>query len=360
MSISERIGSLSAGGPGRIPPGLRRANRIRSVRSTLEIEGIDATRRMVSDAVDGKHVMGPMQTSVEVGNAAAAYRLLDSLDPCSLDDLLNAHMVMMAGLTDRPGMLRTTGEGVFDGGGNLIYTAPPADLVPSRMSDLLLWLRTSGTPGLIKSCVFHYELESIHPFEDGNGRTGRLWQTLILMEWNRMFEWVPVESVVLDRRQEYYEAIAGSDRDDGSARFIEFMLKAIDDALAGFSADMRGASGLTETEGKVLELVSSGGFRTAADAAGILGVSVPTVDRATRSLSERGLIRREESRKTGTWVPVGRDPVPSGPQDIIAQLIVPPLRASRPFYGHEPVGRRITRVDEGGTGGHLRGAPGTC
>lgn len=213
ISISERVGSLSVGGSERIPQRLKRANRISSVRSTLGIEGIVSTNRMASDAIDGRRVIGRMEEAVEVGNAAKAYGLVDSLNPCSLDDLLMTHRVMMTGLVKHPGEFRTTGEWILDGNGNRVYTAPPADLVPSLMSDLLLWLSTSGTPDLIKSCVFHYELESIHPFEDGNGRIGRLWQTLILSEWNRMFKWIPVDEVVLEHRQEYYEAIAGSDRD---------------------------------------------------------------------------------------------------------------------------------------------------
>lgn len=213
ISISERVGSLSVGGSERIPQRLKRANRISSIRSTLGIEGIVSTNRMASDAIDGRRVIGRMEEAVEVGNAAKAYGLIETLDPCSIDDLLIAHRTMMIGLVDHPGGFRTTGEGVFDGSGNRLYTAPPADLVPSRMSDLLLWLRTSRTPDLIKSCVFHYELESVHPFEDGNGRMGRLWQTLILSRWNRVFRWIPVEYVILKHRQEYYEAIAGSDRD---------------------------------------------------------------------------------------------------------------------------------------------------
>lgn len=301
MDISEKVGSISTIDPKMIPLKLKRANRIRSINSSLAIEGSDSTYQMVSDAVDGKRVIGPMHEIIEVKNAVAAYELIDSLDPGSLNDLLKAHKAMMIGLVDHPGEFRTTGEGVFDSDGRCIHLAPPADPVPSQMSDLLLWLRTSDTHDLIKSCVFHYELEFIHPFEDGNGRTGRLWQTLILTKWNRMFKWIPLESVIYEHQQEYYRAIAESDRDGESTKFIEFMLKAIYDALTGFDTDRKMTSDLTDIEQKVLELIISGDYRTAANAADILKTSAPTINRATQSLSEKGLIQREGSRKTGAW-----------------------------------------------------------
>ena len=177
------------------PLKLRRANRVKTIQATLAIEGNTLSEEQISAILDGKHVVGPLREIQEVKNAIAVYDIADKLDPFSVDDFLKAHGMMMAALMDAPGAFRSAGAGVARGG-EVIHVAPPAQRVPALVNDLFAWLHTSDDHPLIQSSVFHYELEFIHPFADGNGRMGRLWQSLILGTWNRAFRRLPVETMV--------------------------------------------------------------------------------------------------------------------------------------------------------------------
>ena len=181
--------------------------------------------------MEGKRVLGQPREIHEVRSAFAAYEAMEGWDPVSEADLLEAHRALMAGLVDAPGRFRSGGVGMFREG-TLVHMAPPAERVPHVMGDLLQWLTRTDAHPLVASCVFHYEFEFIHPFEDGNGRMGRLWQTLILRQWKPLFAYLPVETVIGERQEAYYQVLAEADRRSDATVFIEFMLQALADALS--------------------------------------------------------------------------------------------------------------------------------
>lgn len=209
---------------------LRKANRIKTIHSSLAIEGNNLSEGQVRDIIDGKNVVAPIKEIQEVKNAIRTYELYSSLNPYSVEDLLKAHGTMMAALTDDAGHFRHGGVGVFSDHG-CVHMAPPAERVPFLIGDLFEWLRSSEDHLLIKSCVFHYEFEFIHPFSDGNGRTGRLWQSLILGKLHPLFEHLPVENMVFANQQAYYDAITASNNKADCSPFIDFMLEEILNAL---------------------------------------------------------------------------------------------------------------------------------
>lgn len=211
-------------------PRLRRSNRIKSIQSSLAIEHNSLSIKQVSDILDDKRVIGPPDEIQEVKNAIDAYKLLPELDPYNMKDLLKAHAVMTKGLIGESGKFRKGGEGVFSGD-VCVHLAPPAENVSGLMNDLFKWLKGSKTHPLIKSSVFHYEFEFIHPFSDGNGRLGRFWQTLILSKWKPIFAWIPVESIIINRQSEYYNAISKSTLEGNSNEFIMFILSAFSEAV---------------------------------------------------------------------------------------------------------------------------------
>lgn len=213
-------------------PMLRRTNRIKTIQATLAIEQNTLNIEQVTAVLNGKRVLAPPRDIAEVRNAYAVYEILDELDPYSAESLLQAHGVMMRGLIDEAGMFRSGAVGVADSDGNILHIGTLPRYVPDSIQNLLAWVRESELPMVIKSCVFHYEFELIHPFADGNGRMGRLWHTLLLAEWNPLFAWLPVESIIRDRQQEYYDAINAPKAAGESTVFIEFMLSAIKAALA--------------------------------------------------------------------------------------------------------------------------------
>ncbi len=212
---------------------LRRIHRIQTIHGSLAIEGNTLTEEQISTILDGKPVVAPPREVQEVRNAIKAYDAFQAWNPASKTDLLKAHEILMTGLLDAPGQYRTSSVGV-GGSGGIVHVAPPAKRVPELMANLLGWLKTTDQHALIKSCVFHYEFEFIHPFIDGNGRLGRLWQTLILNRWNSLFADIPVESIVYAHQQEYYTAIAKSSKDGQSTVFITFMLEMIWDKIQSF------------------------------------------------------------------------------------------------------------------------------
>jgi Fic family protein len=214
---------------------LRRTNRLRTIQGSLAIEGNTMTLEQVTAVVAGKRVLGSAREVQEVRGAVAAYDQLDAWDPTKREDLLAAHGVLMAGLVDRPDHFRTTAAGI-QRSEEVVHVAPPAGQVRALMNDLLAWLKTTGDHPLIAACVFHYEFEFIHPFVDGNGRMGRLWQTLILSRWKPLFALVPVESLIRDQQAGYYAALNESNQAGSSTPFMAFMLQVIHDALAALDA----------------------------------------------------------------------------------------------------------------------------
>lgn len=220
-------------------PRLRRVNRIKSIQSSLAIENNTLSLEQVTDVIDGKRVLGPQDDIIAVKNAFAVYKMIPDFDPFLLNDLKKAHGIMMENLIDNAGHFRTGQVGVINEKGKVIHVAPPHDLVESLMEQLFDWLHTSNAQMLIRSSVFHYEFEFIHPFGDGNGRTGRLWQTVLLASWKPIFEWIPIESIIKDNQEEYYQSIRLSTSEGKSNRFILFMLKGIKKAIREIVKDTR-------------------------------------------------------------------------------------------------------------------------
>ena len=283
---------------------LRRANRIKTIHSSLAIEGNTLSEGEVQAVMEGKKVVAPLKEIQEVKNAIKTYELYPKLNPFSIQDLLLAHGTMMSGLVDDAGMFRKGGVGVFDGD-KPIHIAPPADRVRDLMSDLFGWLENADDHLLIRSCVFHYEFEFIHPFADGNGRIGRLWQSLILGRLNPIFEHLPVENMVYSNQQAYYHAINRSSDLGDSGPFIDFMLEEILNALVSHqgksNADIADVKGLNFQQQRVLGYLRADRHTTAAKIAVNLDMSARQIERMLADMKAKGIIRRIGANRNGYW-----------------------------------------------------------
>lgn len=302
---------------------LRRINRMRTIHSSLAIEGNTLTENEVREIINGKNVVAPIKQIQEVKNAIAAYDLWPELNPFDVNDLLRAHGVMMQSLADDAGAFRKGGVGVFSEKG-MVHMAPPAHNVPTLINQLFEWLSTAEDHLLVRSCVFHYEFEFIHPFSDGNGRIGRLWQSLILGKLNPVFEFLPVENMVFANQDKYYEAINNSSKIGDSGPFIHFMLGEILNALSSHLADERLPldTDVDREFGKIfgeqfgikfgikfginekrtLLLLHSTPTLTAAEIAERIGISRRGVELQIKKFRELGLLLRAGSNKRGQWV----------------------------------------------------------
>ena len=288
---------------------LRKANRIKTIHSSLAIEGNTLLESEVADIIDGKTVVAPIREIQEVKNAIRVYEAFDKLDPFSMDDLLKAHGLMMSALTDEAGCFRRGDVGVYSERG-LVHMAPPAHRVRPLMCDLFGWLKHADDHLLVRSCVFHYEFEFIHPFIDGNGRMGRLWQSLILGRWNPAFAHLPVENMVYSNQQAYYDAIAQSTKRGESGPFIEFMLGEILDTVRKHKGepiiknDNVGVNigvNVGVNEQKILEMIAENGNVTAKQMSDAIGISQRQVERLLASLKKKQIVVREGADKNGYW-----------------------------------------------------------
>lgn len=288
--ISEAVGSFYAQEELR----LHRINRIKTIQGSLAIEGNTLTIDQITAILDGKPVIAPINEVQEIRNAIKAYELLETLNPNNIEDLLKAHFTMEAGLIDDAGHFRSGGVGVASGE-EIIHYAPPAERVPHLIKDLFEWLNGTEEHPLIKSCIFHYEFEFIHPFSDGNGRTGRLWQTLILANWRPVFKNLPIENIVYKYRKEYYKAIAISGGEDGCTPFIEFILGVIDETLALESSTPR------STRDKIIEQLHNNPKITRNELASILGITSDGVKYHLQKMTIEGIIVRHGSARGGYW-----------------------------------------------------------
>ena len=297
--ISELVGSMSTLTEAARSPQLRRNNRIKTIYSSLAIEQNTLSIDQVTAVLSGKRVLAPPKDVAEVQNAFEIYDRLDELDPYSIDDLLAAHSVMVRGLRDDAGEFRSRPVGVVDSQGNILHFGTLPAYVPQLVAELLDWTEHDENPLLIKSCVFHYEFELIHPFSDGNGRVGRLWHTLLLSKWNPLFAWVPIESIIHDRQSEYYQVINESNQAADSTKFIEFMLSAIKSALleVGVAAPIKPKAEVREQA--VLNYLSEHEDISNSDVRELLSVSAATANRVLNDMADRGLITR--FRKGKSW-----------------------------------------------------------
>ena len=289
---------------------LRKANRIKTIHSSLAIEGNNLTENQVRDIINGKNVVAPLKEIQEVKNAIATYELYPTLNPFSVEDLLKAHGVMMQALTGDAGRFRAGGVGVFSEKG-CVHMAPPADRVPMLVNDLFEWLTESTDHLLIRSCVFHYEFEFIHPFSDGNGRMGRLWQSLILGRLHPLFEHLPVENMVYANQQAYYDAITENSRVANSCPFIDFMLNEILNALkahkienvvdVGINVGINDGINVGINERNILAIIANSPNATVRDMADALGLSLRQCERIIAEMKRKNLIKRKGSNKSGLW-----------------------------------------------------------
>ena len=260
-SIMKKIGGLENYKDLNKMPVLRRNNRIKSIHSSLAIEANSLSLSQVKDVIDGKLVIGPEKEIQEVKNAYNAYLKIKEVNPYSIKDLKEIHGIMTYLTTEESGKFRSTGEGVFDENGNCIHICPPANQVEELMEQLFNWMKEKKNEihPLILSSVFHYEFVFIHPFGDGNGRTARLWQNVILSEYEDIFEYVPIESAIKKYQDEYYDSIAKCHKNANSNVFIEFMLKMIDETLdEAISTSHLPITNETININKLLEVMESG------------------------------------------------------------------------------------------------------
>jgi Fic family protein len=302
--ISEQVGFVQRDFVNASPQ-LRKKNRIKTITGTLAIEGSTLSEEQVSGVLEGKRVLATMRELAEVEGAIAAYDKLSEFNPESLDDLRFAHELMMGKVLSNAGHFRSKPVGVYKGQ-KVIHVAPPASQVSGLMAELFVWLKASDQHPLISSSVFHYEFEFIHPFIDGNGRMGRLWQTLILAQWKPLFEDLPLESVIKEHQQDYYDALGSADDAADSTEFIRFMLEAILKTLkknAPVNASVNAPANIhsMKTAEAILELIKLNSSITRKEMAEEMGKDIRTIARAIKKLQEEGKIQRVGSDKTGHW-----------------------------------------------------------
>ena len=304
-NISEKIGEISSIQNNSHYIQLRKENRIQTIHSSLAIENNSLSLEQITAIIDGKRVLGNPNEIQEVKNSIQAYDLLLTLNPYNEKDLLKAHKLMMQDLVENSGKYRTDGVGIFDGE-HVVHVAPPAKRIPELMADLFEWLKTSDVHPLIKSCVFHYEFEFIHPFQDGNGRIGRLWQTVILKEWKEVFAWIPVETLIKENQKEYYNALGVSDKSANSTKFIEFMLSIILTTIEEiFETERKVTVNVTQkvtvNQKKIIEAIKENPNITQEKLAEIIGISRKSIIANMKHLQENGFIKRIGADKNGYW-----------------------------------------------------------
>ncbi len=307
--IGELIGTWKAANQNRLVPELRRGNRIKTIQASLAVEQNTLTLEQVTAVIEGKTVLGLPKEIQEVRNAFAAYEAMEQWHPHKMEDLLAAHALLLHGLIDDAGHWRSKGAGIYRGD-QLVHMAPPASQIPRLMADLFEWLAHTDAHPLIASAAFHYEFEFIHPFGDGNGRIGRLWQTLILSHWQPMLAFLPVETVIKHRQQTYYQLLTESDQKSDCSAFIEFLLQAIEDSLQeainiqSVTEKMRVETQVkvrVKTPELILKQLSEHPDMTLAEVAQQIGKSVSTVERAVAKLKKENRLAYHGPKKGGYW-----------------------------------------------------------
>jgi len=299
-AISEKIGEVNAAHLHRPPTELRKRNRIKTIQSSLEIEGNTLTVEQITDLLDHKRISGPTKDITEVKNAINVYNNLDKFKAYELKSLCKAHAILMKDLIDNPGKLRSTSVGIVKGS-QITHIAPPGEMVFPLMTDLFKYLKNDDDLILIKSCVFHYEFEFIHPFLDGNGRMGRLWQTMILKQHAPVFEFLPIESLIKLKQQEYYRVLAKSDNQGRSTAFIEFMLEIIKDALE----DLLKVQNISLTNNdrirSIKEIIGTKEFSRQDYLRAFKNISQATASRDLKVAAEDGIVEKQGDKRTSRY-----------------------------------------------------------
>lgn len=287
--IAELVGKLTSTAQLSVNPMLRRTNRIQTIHGSLAIEQNTLSLEQVTAVLNGKQVLAPPKDIAEVKNAYEIYEHMDKLNPYSVEDLLSAHGVMTKDLVDEAGVFRSGTVGVVDQEGRILHFGTLPDYVPGLVTELMEWTEHSELHMLIRSCVFHYEFELIHPFSDGNGRIGRLWHTLLLSKWNPIFAWLPVESMIYIHQQEYYDAINTSNNAGSSTAFIEFMLSTIKASLIDAINMSDGViDKATIRWQKIKDFLKTNDFIMNADVQRLCGVSTATANRILKGMVADG------------------------------------------------------------------------
>ena len=287
---------------------LRKVNRMKTIHGTLAIEGNTLTEEQVTALLNGKHVVAPAKEVQEVRNAITAYDSFMDFNPYNYKDLLKAHGLMAMGFVDNPGHFRTEPVGVL-GKEGIAHIAPPADRAPPLISDLFEWLNNSQDHVLIKSSVFHYEFEFIHPFMDGNGRMGRFWQSRLLAEWNPVFAHLPVENMIWENQSAYYKAIQDSTDANDSGIFVDFMLDIILKALKSHQkpsdeedrVTAKVTQKVTVNQQKILDAIKKNPHITQEELSAIVGIARKNIIANMKKLQEAGLLIRHGADKNGWW-----------------------------------------------------------
>ena len=297
--ISEHITELKYNSSKNITPMLRKKNRIKTLAGTLEIEGNFLGEEKITAIVEGKRVLGTIPEIAEVKGAIEAYRELENYKYDDISHLLRAHKILMGEILNSAGSFRTSNVRVGE------HIAPQSHLVPQLMNELFKWLKSSDEHLLLKSCIFHYEFEFIHPFVDGNGRIGRLWQSVILYKFNPLFASLPTESIVRDYQEEYYKALENSTAVGESTPFIEFMLDMILQTIIQFENEVGNRVGsevgnLTENQMMIVELMKINPKISAKKLADEIGISVRKIEENIAKLKKLDFIVRVGGTR-GYW-----------------------------------------------------------
>ena len=307
--ISEKIGEINSLESSAHHVELRRESRIKTIHSSLAIENNSLSLEQITAIINGKRVLGAPNEIQEVKNAIQAYDLLLSLDSTKEKDLLRAHALMMKDLVRNNGRYRSGGVGIFNGQ-NVVHVAPPASSVPALMKDLFRWVKRADVHPLVKSCVFHYEFEFIHPFQDGNGRLGRLWQSAILKDWKKVFAWIPVESLIKKNQAKYYRVLRACDATADSTAFVEFLLllilKAAEEIVQNEKrVTVKVTVKVTVNQKKILEAVKKNPHVTLDELSKKIGISRKSIAANVKKLQEAGMLKRNGADKNGYWEIVG-------------------------------------------------------
>ena len=290
-SISEKVGEVKTVYLNLPPAELRRENRIKTIQSSLHIEGNTLSIDQVTALLDNKRVIAPQKDIQEVRNAINTYDQLDKFNAYSFTSLCEAHKLLMFGLVDNAGQIRTSNVGIAKGD-EIAHIAPPAHLIKEQLKSLLSYAKNDGDLLLIKSCVFHYEFEFIHPFLDGNGRMGRLWQTVLLRQEYPAFEFLPIESLIKYKQQEYYDTLAKCDTLGQSTLFIEFMLSIIDEALEELLLSQSATITGEDRVNLFQSIIKENPFARKEYMRHFKNISTTTASRDLREATEKGILNK--------------------------------------------------------------------